>query len=148
MEDNRRVNSFDDPFLERMFEKLPVEKTSSDFSMLVMSQIYASVEPEIEPSKYRNQMLWGYGLIGAGIVIITLILFAIWPFFEINLTLNPKRIINLLTTSLNIFDRISQFGEWFKASSIQLSIFFSVFVLFLIERLFRKGVSSTNTYIL
>lgn len=148
MEDNKRVNSYNDPFLERMLEKLPANKTSGDFTTLVMSQIYASVEPEVEPSKFRNQMLWGYGLIGAGIVIITLILFAIWPFLDFNLTLNPKHIINLLTTSLSIFDSISQIGEWFKASSIQLSILFSIFVLFIIERLFRKGVSSSNTYVL
>jgi glycopeptide antibiotics resistance protein len=141
------INSLNDPFLERMFEKIPFERTSTDFSNLLMSQIYASVEPEIEPAKYRRQMLWAYGLIGAGILIITLILFAVWPFLEINLSLNPKRILNLITASLTIFDSISRIGDWIRESSIELSIFFSLFILFIVERLLRKGLSR-STFVL
>lgn len=137
-----------DPFLETMFQKLPYERTSVDFTSNLMNQIYASVEPEMEPEKYRRQMLWAYGSIGIGILVIAFILFALWPFFDINLKLDPIRIINFINTSLSIFDGISEIGKWIKESTIQLTIVFSVFVLFLIERILRKGLAGNNSYIL
>lgn len=140
-------NVLDDPFLENMFQKLPIEKTSVDFTSSLMSQIYASVEPEIEPDKYRRQMIWAYGSIGAGLLVIAFLLFALWPFFDLNLRLEPTRIINLINTSLTIFDGISEIGKWMKESTIQLSIFFSIFILLLIERLLRKGVVNNNSYL-
>lgn len=148
MQKHNEVNQLNDPLLENMFHKLPIEKTSVDFTTILMSQIYASVEPEIEPEKYRRQMLWAYGSIGAGIVMIAFILLAIWPFFDINLNLDPIKILNLINTSLTIFDGISELGKWIKESTIQLSIVFSIFILFLIERLLRKGLAGNNSYLL
>lgn len=141
--DNFQLN---DPFLESMFQKLPHERTSVDFTTTLMNQIYASVEPEIEPEKYRRQMLWAYGSIGIGILVIAFILFAIWPFFDINLKLDPGRIINFINASLSIFDGISEIGKWIKESTIKLTIVASIFILFLIERLLRKGLAG-NSYI-
>lgn len=145
---DNKLNMLNDPFLERLVEKLPLERTSLDFSTMVMSQVYASVEPEIEPAKYRRQMIVAYGLIGVGILIIALILFAIWPFFEINLSLDPKKIINFITATLSLFESVSKIGDWIRESSIQLSIFFSIFVLFVVERLLRRGLSGSKTFVL
>jgi hypothetical protein len=136
-----------DPFLERIIPKLPVEGLSGDFTSQVMNQIYASVEPELEPTAYRKQMLWAYGSIAAGIAIIALILFAIWPFFEINLRMDSAKLFSLLSATMNIFEKISSLTDYLKDSSVFLSIFFSVAVLFLVERLLRRKVSTDNSFL-
>lgn len=142
-DDDRLLN---DPFLEGMIPKLPTERTSLEFTNTVMNQVYASVEPEIDPVKYRRQMLWAYGLIGAGIVLIVLIFFAVWPFINLNLNLDSINILSIIKTSLVLFDKMSQIGTWIGESTIQISIFFSVLLLFLFERILRARVSGTKSY--
>lgn len=136
-----------DPFLERMIPKISVEKLSGDFTSQVMNQIYASVEPELEPATYRKQMLWAYTSIAAGIAVIALILFAIWPFLELNLRMDSINLFTFLSTTMNIFEKISSLTDYLRDSSVFLSIFFSVFILFLVERLLRRRVSTDNSYL-
>ncbi len=136
-----------DPFLERMIPKLPVENLSGDFTSQVMNQIYASVEPELEPETYRKQMLWAYASIAAGIAVIALILFAIWPFLELNLRMDSVNLFNFLSTTMNIFEKISSLTDYLRNSSVFLSIFCSVFILFLVERLLRRRVTTDNSYL-
>lgn len=136
-----------DPFLERMIPKLPFENLSSEFTSQVMNQIYASVEPELEPETYRKQMIWAYASIAAGIAVIALILFAIWPFLELNLRMDSINLFTFLSTIMNIFEKISSLTDYFKDSSVFLSIFCSVFILFLVERLLRKRVTTDNSYL-
>lgn len=144
------INKFDlnDSFFERVIPKLPIEKTSSDFTMQLMNQIYASVEPEIEPEKYRRQMLFAYISIGAGLIVIAFILFAIWPFFDINLKITSSQVLNFISASLSLVDRISNLPEYLKESSLQISIFFSIFVLFIVERLLRTKITDPKSFIL
>jgi len=144
-EDDKLLN---DPFLEGLIPKLPLERTSFEFTNTVMNQVYASVEPEIDPVKYRRQMLWAYGLIGAGIVLIVLVFFAVWPFINFNLNLDSINIISIIKTSLVLFDKMSQIGTWIGESTIPISIFFSILVLFLFERILRTKVSGTKSYML
>lgn len=147
--DNIKDNSmFKDPFFERMFQSLPLESPGSEFSIQVMNQVYASVEPVIEPEKYRRQMLWAYFLIGLGILAIGLVLFAIWPFIELNFKLDTSLILKFITASLGVLDGISNTLDYLKESSIQLSIFFSIFILFLVERLLRKGVTNSSSFMI
>ncbi len=134
-----------DPFLERMIPKLPYENLSGDFTSDVMNQIYASVEPELEPETYRKQMLWAYTSIAAGIAVIALILFAIWPFLEINLRLDSVNLVTFLSTTMNVFEKISSFSDYLRDSSVFLSIFCSVFILFFVERLLRRKVTTDNS---
>lgn len=148
MENIKDNNVLNDPFLAGMVQSLPLESLPGEFTIQVMNQIYASVEPVIEPEKYRRQMLWAYFLIGAGILSIALILFAIWPFFELNFKLDSSLILKFITASLSILDGISNLIDYLKESTIQLSIFFSIFILFLVERLLRKGVTNNSSYML
>lgn len=144
MEDFKDISSLKDPFLERMLHKLPQQKTRDNFTTEVMNQIYASVEPEIEPQVYRRQMLWAYGSIGVGIILIVLLIFAIWPFIDLNINFNRIQILDIINGTLSLMDGISKLVTFIKESSIQISIFLSVFALFLIERLFRRGVSNST----
>lgn len=148
MDNNTSKIEFNDTLFERVIPKLPIQKTSPEFTMQLMNQIYASVEPEIEPEKYRRQMLWAYFSIGAGLIIIVLILFAIWPFFDLKLKITSSQILNFISASLNLFDRISSVANSLKESSLQISIFFSIFVLFIVERLLRRRVSDSSSFIL
>ncbi|MGE5381850.1 MAG: hypothetical protein ACM3PX_00335 [Omnitrophica WOR_2 bacterium] len=148
MEDSKDMNEFKDPFLQKMILKLPVERTTGDFTMQIMNQIYASVEPELEPAKYRRQMIWAYASIGVGIIIIALLVFAIWPFINFDLKFNPNQVLNFINASLNIFNGISKVADYIKESSLPLSIFVSVFVLFIVERLLRKRIPNNNSYLL
>lgn len=148
MENIKDYNVLSDPFLERMVQSLPQQSLPGEFTIQVMNQIYASVEPVIEPEKYRRQMLWAYFLIGAGILAIALILFALWPFIELNFKLDSSLILKFITASLSVLDGISNVIDYLKESSIQLSIFFSVFILFLVERLLRKGATNSGSFML
>jgi hypothetical protein len=147
MEELRDKEELRDPFIERMILKLPQPTTKSNFSTEVMNQIYARVEPEIEPEVYRKQMLWAYGSIGVGIVVITLIIFAAWPFIDLNVNFNKIQILDIINGTLGLLDGITRTITFIKESSLQLTILLSVFVLFLIERLLRRGVSN-STFIL
>lgn len=138
------MNTLRDPFLESMIHKLPQPRTNEEFTSEVMNQIYASVEPEIEPEVYRRQMLWAYGSIGAGIILIALIFFAIWPFIDFKINLGNIQILDIINGTLRLFDGITNVINFIKASSVQITIFLSVFVLFVIERLFRRGVSNST----
>ncbi len=148
MENIKDINKLSDPFLEKMFQSLPLESSGSGFTNQVMNQVYASVEPIIEPSEYRRQMLWAYSLIGLGIIVIGLILFAIWPFFELSFKIDTSLILKFISASLGVVDGISNFVDYLRQSSLQLSIFFSVFILFLVERLLRRGFSNNNSFML
>lgn len=148
MENIKDKNGLSDPFLEGMVQSLPQQNLPREFTNQVMNQIYASVEPVIEPEKYRRQMLWAYFLIGTGILAIALILFAIWPFVELNFKLDSTVILKFITASLSVLDGISNVIGYLKESSLQLSIFFSVFILFLVERLLRKGVTNSSSFML
>lgn len=141
-------DSLNDPFLQRMLLKLPIEKTSDNFTNQVMGQIYARVEPEIEPQVYRKQMLLAYLSIGVGIVVIGVILFALWPFLEIKFNLGSIQIINFINATLSMADVVTDFMGYLKESTVLLSIFFSIFILFLVERLLRRGVPGNSTFIL
>lgn len=147
MEDFKNSDSLKDPFLEGMLYKLPQYRTKDSFTSEVMNQIYASVEPEIEPSVYRRQMLWAYGLIGAGIIIILFIILAIWPFIDVRINFSSVQILDILNGALSFMNEISKIADYIKESSLQITIFLSVFVLFIIERLFRRGTSN-STYVL
>lgn len=136
-----------DPFLERLIPKLPVDTLPVEFTSQVMNQIYASVEPELEPSTYRKQMLWAYTSIAIGIAIIALILFALWPFFEINLRMDSVKLFNLLSATMNILERLSALTDYLRESSVFLSIFCAVSILFLVERLLRRKVTTNNSYL-
>ncbi|HLN53598.1 MAG TPA: hypothetical protein VK212_07800 [Lentimicrobium sp.] len=144
MKDLMDMNTLRDPFLESMIHKLPQPRTNEEFTSEVMNQIYASVEPEIEPEVYRRQMLWAYGSIGAGIILIALIFFAIWPFIDFKINLGNIQILDIINGTLRLFDGITNVINFIKASSVQITIFLSVFVLFVIERLFRRGVSNST----
>lgn len=148
MSRNKDNYNFSDPYLKKMIQSLPLENTGAEFSNQIMNQVYASVEPVIDPSKYRRQMIWAYSLIGLGIMAVGLILFAIWPFFELDFKIDTSLILKFISASLGIVEGISNFFDYLKQSTLQLSIFFSVFILFLVERLLRKGLSSNNSYML
>lgn len=137
-----------DPFLEKMFHKIPFESTSVNFTKQVMDQLSTNTEPILEPDKYRRQMLWAYSSIGVGILVIALMLFALWPFVEINFSLSSTQILNFINTSLTVIKSIANFFSYLKGSTVQISIFFSLMLLFLFERLLRKGVSNNNSYLL
>lgn len=137
-----------DPFLEKMFHKMPFESTSGNFTKQVMDQLGTNIEPIIEPEKYRRQMLWAYSSIGVGMLVIALMLFALWPFFDFNLSLSSTQILYFINTSLTVLRSITDFLSYLKGSTVQISIFFSLMLLFLVERLLRKGVSNNNSYLL
>ncbi len=147
MKDFNDMDLLNDPFLEEIMLKLPQSRTKENFSNEVMNQIYASVEPEIEPKVYRRQMLWAYGSIGVGLVVIIFILLAIWPFIDLKINFSRIQILDILNGTLSFIKGISNIVAYIKASSLQLTIFFSVFVLFIIERLFRRGTSN-STFVL
>jgi hypothetical protein len=140
-------DEFRDPFLEKMVLKMPVPKTSSNFTKEVMEQLYAQVEPQIEPETYRKQMLWAYLSIGVGIAVIAVILFAIWPFFEVNLKLDSSRILSFINTSLAMVDSITNFASYLKESVVMISILFSILVLLTVERLLNsRRVNDSSSY--
>lgn len=148
MEKNKEHLEFTDPFLERMIHKLPIEKTSDEFALTLMNQLYASVEAPIEPEAYRRQMLWAYGSIGAGLVIIALIIFSLWPFFDFDFTLNTRYILDFINGAISVLNKFAQVFDWISNRTIELSILFSILTLFVVERLLRKGVSNSGTYLL
>lgn len=140
-------DEFRDIFLEKMITRIPVPKTSSNFTKEVMEQLYAQVEPQIEPETYRKQMFWAYFSIGVGIIIIAVMLFAIWPFFEVNLRLDSNRILSFINTSLALVDTITNFANYLQESVVMISILFSMLVLLTVERLLNsKRVNNSNSY--
>lgn len=140
-------DEFRDIFFEKMITRIPVPKTSSNFTKEVMEQLYAQVEPQIEPETYRKQMFWAYFSIGVGIIIIAVMLFAIWPFFEVNLRLDSARILSFINTSLALVDTITNFANYLKESVVMISILFSMLVLLTVERLLNsKRVNNSNSY--
>lgn len=145
---DNNIDSLDDLFLKNNIRKLPIDRTSVDFTSSLMNQVYASVEPAIEPQLYRKQMLWAYGSIGAGIIVIALILFALWPFFNFNVKIDSSLILLLINSSLKAMNKVLNFISYLRESSLQLTIFFSVFILFLAERFFRRSFSKSNSFIL
>lgn len=148
MENHRELFDLKDPFLERMIHKLPIDQTSDGFTFNLMNQIYARVEAPIEPSLYRRQMLWAYGSIGAGLIIIALIIFSIWPLINFEFALNTSSILQFISTALTVLDKFATVFEWLSNKTIELSILFSILTLFVVERLLRKGVSNSGTYLL
>lgn len=146
MENQKNFEFVNDPFLEEIFNYLPPEKPSSDFIKQVMNQIYAHVEPEMEPGKYRKQMLWAYASMAAGLIIIGVIIFAVWPFIEIPFQLNYTSILNLVNYTLSAVDEISRIGDLVQNSTIQISVFFSILILLVIERLIRRDVNKSSIY--
>ncbi len=144
--DRQDIDLLNDSFLNEVFSKIPQESTSGNFTMQVMNQIYARVEPEIEPAVYRKQMLWAYISLTAGILIIGLLIFAIWPFIDIPFKLDSSFILAIVNYTIELAEGISRLGEIIKASSVQIAVFFSVLFLLLVERLIRKDVTKTSSF--
>lgn len=133
---NEEIN---DQFLFDLFEKMPLEKAPHGFTEGIMQQVYSGVEPVAETSgEYRRQMLWAYMGIGAALITVIVMIFARLPFLNIELPSDSGILRTLLHSGLGLFDGLSRISGLLRESSVTLVIFFSLTMLLLVERFFRK----------
>ncbi|KAF0198427.1 MAG: hypothetical protein FD166_1480 [Bacteroidetes bacterium] len=147
MNTQQNIDHTDDLFLFELMEKLPVEKAPEGFTSGIMQQVYAGVEPVSESPEYRRQMIWAYLAIGAAIIIFLIMMFAQWPFLKINLPTEQVQLLNILHTTLGFFEGFSRFLTYLKGSSTMLIIFFSLTLLLIVERFFRRGITQKSSFL-
>jgi hypothetical protein len=148
MMNNKTYNEqADDQFLFELMEKLPVERAPEGFTSGIMQQVYSGVEPVSESPEYRRQMIWAYIAIGASIVIFLVMMFAQWPFLKISLPTDQGQLLNILHATLDFFEGFSRFMTYLKGSSTMLIIFFSLTLLLIFERFFRRGISQKSSFL-
>ena len=128
----------DDKFLRKLFSEIPLEKAPENFTSGIMQQVYSGVEPLHESPELRKQLLLGYGSLVAAIVIVGLMLFAQWPFLELNIFSDFIHLKDLLNASIGILDGINRITSFLKQSSTVIIILSSIGLLLLVERLIRK----------
>ncbi len=138
----------DDQLLFDLFGKMPLEKAPEGFTEGIMQQVYSGFEPLAESPEYRRQMLWAYFAIGAALVIFIVMFFAQLPFLKISIPTDPEYLRNLLQVGLGFFEGFTRLISYLKGSSTMLIIFFSLTLLLIIERIFRRGVFNSNFFTL
>jgi hypothetical protein len=147
MNTNQHTEQADDKFLFDLMSKIPVEKAPEGFTSGIMQQVYSGYEPIAETGEYRRQMLWAYIAIGAAMVIFTIMLFAQWPFLKINFSTDQNFLLNVINVSMGFFDGFSKFMSFLKGSSTMLIILFSLTLLLVFERFFRRGIQQKSSYL-
>ncbi len=144
MKTNQHIEQPEDQLLFDLFGKIPLEKAPEGFTEGIMQQVYSGYEPIQESAEYRRQMLWAYFAIGAALVIFIIMFFAQLPFLKINFPTDPGNLRNLLNAGLGFFEGFTRLLTYLKGSSTMLIIFFSLTLLLVVERLFRKGIFNNN----
>ncbi|MBK6347051.1 MAG: hypothetical protein IPN08_01795 [Bacteroidales bacterium] len=147
MNTQQNIDQSDDLFLFELMEELPVDKAPAGFTSGIMQQVYSGVEPVTESPEYRRQMIWAYLSIGAAIIIFFIMMFAQWPFLKINLPTDQGQLLNVLHTLLGVFEGFGRLMTYLKGSSTMLIIFFSLTLLLIIERFFRRGISQKSSFL-
>lgn len=137
----------EDLFLFELMEKIPLEKAPEGFTSGIMQQVYAGVEPVTESPEYRRQMIGAYLAIGAAIIVFFIMLFAQWPFLEISLPDNQGLLRSILHGTLGFFEGFNRFMSYLKGSSTMVIILFSLTLLLIFERIFRKGISEKSSFL-
>jgi hypothetical protein len=146
MKTNPHIDQPDDHLLFDLFGKIPFEKAPAGFTEGIMQQVYSGYEPLAESSEYRKQMLWAYFAIGAALVIFIIMFFAQLPFLKISIPTDTGYLRNLLHAGLGFFDGFTRLLSYLKGSSTMLIIFFSLTLLLIVERIFRKGIYNNNFF--
>lgn len=137
----------DDQFLFDLIRKTDCEKAPEGFTAGIMQQVYSGIQPDTETPEYRWQMLWAYMAIGLALVFFILMLFAQWPFLKINLPSEQGILSNLLHAGLGFFEGFDKLLAFIKTSSTSLIIFFSLTLLLVFERFFRRGIPHDRPFL-
>ncbi|MBK6965543.1 MAG: hypothetical protein IPH20_16855 [Bacteroidales bacterium] len=146
MSTNPHIEQPDDHLLFDLFDKIPLEKAPVGFTEGIMQQVYSGYEPLAESPEYRRQMIWAYFAIGAALIIFIIMFFAQLPFLNISIPTDTGYLRNLLHAGLGFFDGFTSLLTYLKGSSTMLIIFFSLTILLIIERIFRKGIYNNNFF--
>lgn len=146
MNTKQHIEQPEDQLLFDLFGKMPLEKAPEGFTEGIMQQVYSGFEPLAESPEYRRQMLWAYIAIGAALVIFMVMFFAQLPFLKINIPSDAGFLRNLLQAGLGFFEGFTRLIAYLKGSSTMLIIFFSLTLLLVIERIFRRGIFNNNFF--
>jgi hypothetical protein len=138
----------DDKLLMELMLKMPLEKAPESFTSGVMQQVYSGFEPVQETPELRRQMLFGYISLLAAILIVGVMVFAQWPFFNINLFSSTDQLRSLLNASLGILDGINSITQFLKDSSTVIIIMSSIGLLLIFERFLRRGFQHDRSFML
>jgi hypothetical protein len=93
-------------------------------------------------------MLFGYISLLAAILIVGVMVFAQWPFFNINLFSSTDQLRSLLNASLGILDGINSITQFLKDSSTVIIIMSSIGLLLIFERFLRRGFQHDRSFML